>query len=71
MLNIVNAAEQANIIGATTIGMTGETGGMLAENCHFLLNMPSKDTPRIQECHILVGHIICELVELKYFEIKA
>ena len=68
--NIFNAAEQAKIIGAVTVGMTGEAGGQLRETCGYLLNVPSNDTPRIQECHIMIGHIICELVELKYFELK-
>jgi len=61
--NIVEAFRQAKEQGMITIGMTGETGGKMAELSDILINIPSTDTPRIQECHILAGHIICELVE--------
>jgi D-sedoheptulose 7-phosphate isomerase len=61
--NILNALAQAKIQGMTIVGMTGETGGKMKEQCDVLLNMPSTDTPRIQEAHILVGHILCELIE--------
>jgi D-sedoheptulose 7-phosphate isomerase len=50
-----------------TIGFTGESGGNIKPLCDYLINIPSKDTPRIQESHILLGHIICQLVEEKYF----
>jgi D-sedoheptulose 7-phosphate isomerase len=50
-----------------TIGFTGESGGMMKNISDYLLNIPSNDTPRIQESHIMVGHIICQLVEEKYF----
>ena len=54
--------------GATGFtGFTGATGGKMRELSHFLINVPSTDTPRIQESHILIGHIICELVEAKLF----
>jgi len=46
-----------------TIGLTGESGGKMKECCDVLLSVPSTDTPRIQEAHIAIGHIICELVE--------
>jgi len=65
--NIVNAIEQANKLGMITIGMTGDNGGMMKDKCKFILNIPSNDTPRVQEAHILVGHIICELVESSIF----
>ena len=65
--NIVNAFKTAQDKGITTIGMTGETGGDMAEYSNFLLNIPSNDTPRIQESHIMLGHIICELIEEKMF----
>ena len=65
--NVLKAADAARDLGMKVLGMTGQTGGALAAKSDLLLNMPSEDTPRIQECHILVGHIICELVELKYF----
>jgi len=51
----------------TTVGLTGETGGNMVDLCDFLINIPSIDTPRIQESHIMVGHIICELVESTLF----
>ncbi|MDR3715285.1 MAG: D-sedoheptulose 7-phosphate isomerase [Puia sp.] len=66
--NIVKAFETAREKGVVTIGMTGETGGKLKELSDFLLNVPSSDTPRIQESHILIGHIICQLVEEQYFD---
>jgi D-sedoheptulose 7-phosphate isomerase len=47
--------------------MTGESGGKMKEVSTFLVNIPSKDTPRIQECHILLGHIMCEIVEANVF----
>lgn len=65
--NIVKAFEQAKVQGMITVGMTGETGGKMKDLSDYLLNMPSTDTPRIQEAHITVGHIICELVELELF----
>lgn len=65
--NIVKAFEQAKLQNMITVGMTGETGGKMKPLSDFLLNMPSTDTPRIQEAHILIGHIICEIVELKMF----
>lgn len=65
--NIVRAFETARSKGMVTIGFTGETGGILKTVSDFLLNAPSSDTPRVQECHMLMGHIICQLVEEKYF----
>jgi len=64
---ILAAAEKARQIGMTVIGMTGATGGKLAAHCDLLLNVPSTDTPRIQEVHILIGHIVCEVVEKTIF----
>ncbi|MCB5186893.1 D-sedoheptulose 7-phosphate isomerase [Methylobacillus caricis] len=61
--NVVRAIETALEIGAVTVSMTGGTGGKLAELCKFNLVMPSSDTPRIQEAHILIGHSLCDLVE--------
>jgi D-sedoheptulose 7-phosphate isomerase len=61
--NVVRAIETAKQIGATTVGMTGGSGGKLAGLCDFNLVMPSSDTPRIQEAHIFIGHVVCELVE--------
>ena len=65
--NILKAFEVAKEIGVKTIGMTGETGGKMAECCDVLLNVPSKCTPRIQESHIMIGHIICEIIEATIF----
>ena len=65
--NIVNAFESAKERGMTTIGFTGMTGGQLKSVSDYLINIPSTDTPRIQEAHILIGHIICQLVEEKIF----
>ena len=61
--NIVLAFEEAHRIGMQTIGMTGAGGGAMAAVSDVLLAMPSKETPRIQECHLVVGHILCQLVE--------
>ena len=52
---------------AFVVGFTGETGGKMKELSDYLFNVPSKDTPRIQESHMMIGHIICELVEEELF----
>jgi len=65
--NIVKAFEAAKSLGITTIGFTGAGGGKMKELSDILFNVPSTDTPRIQESHILLGHIICQLVEEKVF----
>jgi D-sedoheptulose 7-phosphate isomerase len=65
--NIIKAFETARNKGITTVGFTGATGGKMKEGSDYLINAPSTDTPRIQETHILIGHIICQLVEEKYF----
>lgn len=62
-INVINAAKKAQEIGMFVIGMTGQDGGNLKEFCNILINIPSKDTARIQETHILIGHILCEIVE--------
>ena len=67
--NIVKAFEAARIKKLITIGFTGETGGKMKSLSDYLFNVPSSDTPRIQESHILIGHIICELVEKEYFKL--
>jgi D-sedoheptulose 7-phosphate isomerase len=61
--NIVAALEAARTRSITTVGMTGQNAGLMTTCCDHLLAMPSNDTPRIQEAHILVGHIICGLIE--------
>lgn len=65
--NIVKAFEVAKEKGVTTIGFTGAGGGVMKSLSDYLINIPSTDTPRIQESHILLGHIICQLVEEKLF----
>lgn len=65
--NVIRAIKVANEIGMITIGMTGRDGGKMKDLCKYLLNVPSKDTPRIQEAHITIGHIICEIVEKELF----
>lgn len=65
--NIIKALEVAQTKGMKTIGFTGSTGGKMRDLCHLLINVPSTDTPRIQESHILIGHIICQLVEEQLF----
>lgn len=65
--NIICAFEAAKEKGIITIAFTGFTGGQMKSLSDYLLNIPSSDTPRIQESHIMVGHIICQLVEEKYF----
>ncbi len=68
--NVVNALKTANEIGMITVGFTGEGGGKMKEHCKYLIAIPSKDTPRIQECHMLFGHSICEVVETSLFPRK-
>lgn len=65
--NIVKAFEAARSRGVITVGMTGDTGGKMKPLSDHLFNVPSTNTPRIQEIHMLAGHIICELVEKKLF----
>jgi D-sedoheptulose 7-phosphate isomerase len=65
--NILKAFEMANSMGVITIGMTGAGGGKMKAISNYLVEVPSNTTPRIQESHILIGHIICELVEKNIF----
>lgn len=65
--NIVNAFIQAKKMGVYTIGLTGSSGGELKVHSDLLINIPSDDTPRIQESHIMIGHIICQIVEENLF----
>jgi len=66
-VNILKAFGDARKNKMKTVALTGSTGGKMKEVVDVLLNIPSDDTPRIQESHILVGHIICEIVEAKIF----
>lgn len=61
--NVIEAIKAAKTKGARTIGLTGRSGGRLAEAADLVLAVPSDSTPRIQEAHITIGHIVCELVE--------
>jgi D-sedoheptulose 7-phosphate isomerase len=65
--NILRAIDVAQELGMIVVGMTGKTGGLMKDKCNFLLNPPSTDTPRVQESHIMIGHILCELVEAAVF----
>ncbi len=61
--NVVRALQVARDKGMITIGMTGRGGGAMASLCDILIDIDSQDTPRIQECHMLIGHTVCQLVE--------
>lgn len=65
--NILKAIECAKEMGLFVIGLTGESGGKMKDLCDITIKVPSEDTPRIQEAHIMIGHIICELVEEAIF----
>lgn len=65
--NILKTIEVAKKQKMIVVGMTGETGGKMKNRCDYILRVPSQVTPRIQESHILIGHIICELIEEKLF----
>ena len=61
--NVIKGVEEARRIGAKTIALTGSGGGLLGSRCDHRVIVPSDDTQRIQECHIMIGHIVCELIE--------
>ena len=65
--NIILAIEEAKKAGMITVGLTGETGGKMRDLCNYIIKVPSTDTPRIQESHIMIGHIICLLIEEQLF----
>tara|TARA_B100000902_G_scaffold163425_2_gene158629 strand:+ start:50950 stop:51522 length:573 start_codon:yes stop_codon:yes gene_type:complete len=65
--NIINALKKAKEIGMFTIGLSGNDVGGMYDTCDVLIRVPSSNTPRIQESHILIGHIICQLIEEKIF----
>ncbi len=65
--NVLRALQKAHEIGLKTVGLTGAAGGKMNNYCDFLINIPSSDTPRIQESHILVGHILCQMIESALF----
>lgn len=67
--NILRAIEEARKKKMIIVGMTGASGGKMAALCDHILKVPSTDTPRIQEVHILMGHILCELTEASLFPV--
>lgn len=66
-INIVNAFESAKAKGITTVALVGRDGGKMAQMADFAIIVPSNATPRIQESHILIGHILCDIIEKELF----
>ncbi|WP_249344410.1 D-sedoheptulose 7-phosphate isomerase [Marinomonas sp. CT5] len=66
--NILKGIEAAKDMGITTIGLTGQTGGKMADQCDLCIKIPSTSTPRVQESHIIIGHIICAYIEQVIFK---
>ncbi len=65
--NIIEALKECKEKGIISVGFTGEKGGQMAEICDYCIKVPSNETPRVQEVHILIGHIICAVVEEAIF----
>ena len=63
-INVLKAAETAKVIGMTVIGMTGACGGQLKDLSDVIIAVPSNCTPRVQEAHIFIGHVMCEMIEM-------
>jgi D-sedoheptulose 7-phosphate isomerase len=66
--NILNGIEEARKKGIKIIGLTGKTGGKMNKLCDILINIPSDETPRIQEAHIMTGHVLCSAIETNLFK---
>ncbi|MBX3722909.1 MAG: D-sedoheptulose 7-phosphate isomerase [Turneriella sp.] len=66
--NVIKSLESAKKMGIKTIGLTGRSGGKMKDMVDYWIGVPSDETPRIQECHILIGHILCAAVEKELFE---
>jgi D-sedoheptulose 7-phosphate isomerase len=66
--NVIAALKSAKSLGMKTIGMTGASSGAMDGICDVVIKVGSKNTPRVQESHILIGHIICEIVESEMFK---
>jgi D-sedoheptulose 7-phosphate isomerase len=64
---VLKALDAARAKGLVTVGMTGDTGGHMPARCDYLLRVPSESTPRIQEGHIAIGHVICQIIEAQIF----
>lgn len=69
--NVLLAFEEARSRGLVCIGMTGNRGGAMKDLCDYLLEVPSADTPKIQEGHLVLGHVLCGLVENALFKAPA
>lgn len=65
--NVVRALEEAKKLGVTTVALTGLGGGKMKQRSSMTIEIPSSDTPRIQECHMIIGHTLCEIVEMSLF----
>ena len=65
--SVLAAIDVARSKGLFTIGFTGETGGKMKDRVEVLFRVPSRETPRIQETHVMLGHILCELVDRELF----
>lgn len=65
--NILKAIQECKKRGILTVGLAGETGGQMKNRCDYCIQVPSAETPRIQEAHIMIGHIICAIVEEAIF----
>jgi len=65
--NVIRAVKTAKARGLSTVSLTGKSGGLLKDEVDFCVRVPSDDTPRIQEAHILIGHILCEIIERELF----
>ncbi|HRK27107.1 MAG TPA: SIS domain-containing protein [Chitinophagales bacterium] len=70
-VNVLNALKQAGNIGITTIGLCGEHTQTISQYCNMVVAVPSANTPRIQEAHILIGHIWCQMIETELFSLLA
>jgi len=66
--NVILAVQEAGRIGARTIALTGGNGGQLAPLCDHKVIVPSNDTQRVHECHIMIGHVVCELIDEAFAE---
>ena len=66
--NVVNAVKMANSLDMLSIGMSGATGGKIRDLCQHNIIIPSSNTARIQEAHIIIGHIFCQIIEEKFFD---
>jgi len=67
-VNVINAIKKANNLGLYTVALTGESGGKLKDIVNLCIDVPSHKTPRIQEMHLLIGHILCEIIEYQLFQ---